>query len=150
MNQRLYRSESNRILGGVCAGLGEYLGIDPLFPRIFFVIWTIVGGFSIMVYLVLWVVMPSRTSSGSDGKFHSEELGARIRQVVDEIRWIVQQPSPEFITYAGVGLIGWGVYQLLPRLNLPWDIMRYEEFLWPALLILIGIIILVRAVAQKK
>ena len=93
MKNRIYRSESNRILGGVCGGLGEFLGINPIFIRIFFIIWTVLGEFSILVYLILWVVIPTRSASGSDAKFRSSELGARIRQVVDEIRrdWCISQ-----------------------------------------------------------
>ena len=43
MANRLYRSESEKVLGGVCGGLGNFLGIDPVFVRIFFIIWTVLG-----------------------------------------------------------------------------------------------------------
>jgi len=150
MKKRLYRSESNRILGGVCGGLGEFLGIDPIFIRIFFILWTVLGEFSVLIYLVLWVVVPSFSSSESGEKFRSEELGERIREVVDEIRVIVRQPSPELITYAGVGLIGWGVYYLLRRFGFPWVTWNFTPYLWPALLIIAGVFVLVRATSREK
>jgi phage shock protein C len=55
---RLYRSRTNRQLAGVCAGLAEYLNIDPTFVRIFFVIATLAGGPGLVLYIVLWLVMP--------------------------------------------------------------------------------------------
>ena len=150
MKNRLYRSESNRILGGVCGGLGEFLGIDPIFIRIFFIVWTVLGEFSILIYFILWVVMPTKSASESGEKFRSEELGARIRMVVDEIRGLVQQPSPELITYAGIGLIAWGVYYLLRRFGFPWIAWNFTPYLWPALLIIAGVFILIRATSREK
>lgn len=150
MKNRLYRSEKNRILGGVCGGLGEYLNIDPLFIRIFFIIWTVLGEFSVLIYLILWVVVPNKTGSDAGERFSSSELGSRIRMVADEFRMIVHQPSPELITYAGVGLIGWGVYYLLRRFGFPWFAWDYTAYLWPALLIIAGIFVLVRAASRNK
>ena len=57
--RRLYRSQDNRMVGGVCAGLGEYIGIDPTVIRLLFVLGTIFGlGSLIVVYLVLLLVIP--------------------------------------------------------------------------------------------
>jgi len=150
MKKQLYRSESNRILGGVCGGLGEFLGIDPVFIRIFFILWTVLGEFSVLIYLILWVVVPSYSKSESDQKFRSEDLGVRIREVVDEIRILVRQPSPELITYAGVGLIGWGVYYLLRRFGFPWIPWNFTPYLWPAFLIIAGVFVLIRATSREK
>jgi phage shock protein PspC (stress-responsive transcriptional regulator) len=150
MKKQLYRSESNRILGGVCGGLGEFLGIDPIFIRIFFILWTVLGEFSVLIYLILWVVVPSYSASESGQKFRSEELGVRIREVVDDIRMLVRQPSPELITYAGVGLIGWGVYYLLRRFGFPWIPWNFTPYLWPAFLIIAGVFVLIRATSREK
>jgi phage shock protein PspC (stress-responsive transcriptional regulator) len=150
MKKRLYRSESNRILGGVCGGLGEFLGIDPIFIRIFFILWTVLGEFSVLIYLVLWVVVPSYSASEPVEKTRSGELGVRIRDVTDEIRLLFSQPSPELITYAGVGLIAWGLYYLLRRFGFPWIAWNFTPYLWPAFLIIAGVFVLVRATAREK
>jgi phage shock protein C len=57
----LRRSRSNRILGGVCGGLAEWLGWDPTVVRILYVIVSIlsVAFPGILVYLVLWLIMPT-------------------------------------------------------------------------------------------
>lgn len=53
------RKQSNNILGGVCAGIGEWLNIDPIFIRILFIVAAFFKGFIIPVYIILWVVIPS-------------------------------------------------------------------------------------------
>ncbi len=61
--KRLYRDPKDRIIGGVCSGLGAYFHIDPVWVRIIFVIATI-SGISPLVYLILWIIMPpARTAS---------------------------------------------------------------------------------------
>lgn len=56
--KRLARSNTNRILAGVCGGLGEYFRIEAVLIRIAFILLLLMGGSSILLYLVLWVVMP--------------------------------------------------------------------------------------------
>ncbi len=58
-SKRLYKDEENKILGGVCAGLGHYFSIDPIWVRILFIIspW-ITFGTALVIYLVLWIALP--------------------------------------------------------------------------------------------
>ena len=55
---RLFRNADDKILGGVCSGLANYLGIDPVIMRILFVVFL---GVLFWVYLLLWVVVPSKS-----------------------------------------------------------------------------------------
>ena len=57
-SKRLYRDEENATIGGVCAGLGHYFAIDPVIIRILFVLMVILGGSGILVYIILWAVIP--------------------------------------------------------------------------------------------
>lgn len=93
MANRLYRSESDRVLGGVCAGLGSFLRIDPIFIRVFFIVWTVLGEYSVLIYILLWVIVPSETSADADGAFQMNDLGARFHQMGREIGEITR-PSP--------------------------------------------------------
>jgi len=56
--RRLYRARSERILGGVCGGLGKYLSIDPTIVRLIFVLLALAGGPGLIAYLILLVVVP--------------------------------------------------------------------------------------------
>lgn len=55
----LRRSRNNRVLAGVCGGLGEFFGINPLWFRIGFLITAIPGGIpGIILYLLCWIIIP--------------------------------------------------------------------------------------------
>ena len=56
---QLRRSGSDRMIGGVCGGLADYSGIDSVLWRVGFVALTLAGGSGVIVYLILWVLMPS-------------------------------------------------------------------------------------------
>lgn len=58
MNKKLYRSRTDQMVGGVCAGLGEYFGLDGTLVRLFFVLATFFGGTGVLPYLILWVIIP--------------------------------------------------------------------------------------------
>jgi phage shock protein C len=58
MQKRLYRSREEKIIGGVCGGLAEYLNVDPTLIRLALVLITLFGGAGIIAYLVLWVIVP--------------------------------------------------------------------------------------------
>lgn len=55
--KRLFRSRTDRKLGGVCAGIASYFGIDPTVVRLATVLLTLTG-MSIIIYIVLWIVIP--------------------------------------------------------------------------------------------
>ncbi len=46
------------MIAGVCGGLGEYFGVDPVLFRVLFVVLTLVGGTALVAYIILWVVIP--------------------------------------------------------------------------------------------
>lgn len=56
--KRLYRSRTDRMLAGVCGGIGQYLNIDPTLVRLAFVILAIWGGGGLLAYLIAWIVIP--------------------------------------------------------------------------------------------
>ncbi len=57
--KKLYRSRKQRMIAGVCGGLGEYFGVDPTVMRVLFVVATVLGfGSSILIYLILLIVVP--------------------------------------------------------------------------------------------
>ncbi len=56
--KRLYRSRSDRMIAGVCAGLGKYFGIDPTLVRLAFVILALAGMSGGLAYIIMWIVVP--------------------------------------------------------------------------------------------
>ncbi|MDR2041588.1 MAG: PspC domain-containing protein [Tannerella sp.] len=59
--KRLYRSNGDRMIAGVCAGIAEYFALDPTLVRIGYIVLCLCTAFTAMVaYLVLWIVIPQR------------------------------------------------------------------------------------------
>lgn len=62
MNQqppkKLYRSQKQRIIAGVCGGLAEYFNVDPTWVRLLFLILLLGFGATLIVYLILWLIVP--------------------------------------------------------------------------------------------
>ncbi len=60
MTKKLYRSRNDRILGGVCAGIGEYLNADPTLIRLLWILFTLLGGSGILAYIIAWIIIPEQ------------------------------------------------------------------------------------------
>ena len=64
--KKLVRPSDDRVIAGVCSGLGHYFGIDPTIVRILFVLFAIFVGGGILVYIILWIVMPQDAAGDAD------------------------------------------------------------------------------------
>lgn len=60
MEKKLYRSLSNRMLAGVCGGIAEYFNIDPTLVRLLWVLFGLMGGSGLFLYLICAIIIPSR------------------------------------------------------------------------------------------
>jgi phage shock protein C len=56
--KKLYRSWDNRVIAGVCGGIGEYFSVDPTLIRVLFLAFAIIFGGGILLYLLLWLLIP--------------------------------------------------------------------------------------------
>ena len=61
--RRLYRDSDDKMIGGVCSGLAQYLNIDVVLVRILFVVLTLLGSAGIWVYIILWIVAPKAVTA---------------------------------------------------------------------------------------
>ena len=60
MEKKLYKSESNKMLAGVCGGIAEYFNIDPTLVRLGWVVFCALGGSGLLAYIIMAIIMPSR------------------------------------------------------------------------------------------
>lgn len=103
------RRSDERVLGGVCAGLAERLGVDPLFVRLATVLAGLVsGGLTVVAYLVAWVLIPPRNAvtsapaaparaprpEAADPKEAWQAVGDELRTLVGGLRAPVPSPDP--------------------------------------------------------
>ena len=58
--KRLYRSKKNRIIGGLCGGIGEYFKVDPVLIRLAWVVGTLIYGIGFLAYLIGWIIVPEK------------------------------------------------------------------------------------------
>ena len=56
--KKLYRKPNDQMIAGVCAGLADYLNLDLVIVRLIFVLLLIMGGHGLLIYVVLWILMP--------------------------------------------------------------------------------------------
>jgi len=61
--KKLYRFVEDRKIAGVCAGLGDYFDLDPVFFRLFFLVSLLFGGLGALAYLILWIMVPEKTGA---------------------------------------------------------------------------------------
>jgi phage shock protein PspC (stress-responsive transcriptional regulator) len=62
-HKRLYRDENNKVIGGVCGGLANYFGTDPVIIRVIFAVVALAFGTGLLAYIILWVAVPSSAST---------------------------------------------------------------------------------------
>lgn len=88
--RRLYRSESDSMISGVCGGIADYLSVDPAIVRIVFVVAVLANGAGLLIYLVLAIVLPKESSVAQVGEETVREgvrdLEARARHLASEAR----------------------------------------------------------------
>jgi phage shock protein PspC (stress-responsive transcriptional regulator) len=59
-SRRLYRAANDKVLGGVCAGLANYLKLDPGIVRVLFLLISVFWGFGFLLYIILWIFLPTK------------------------------------------------------------------------------------------
>jgi phage shock protein C len=84
---RLYRSRTDKMIGGVAGGIGAYLDIDAALIRLAWVLLTLAAGFGVILYIVAWIVIPE-APEGYTPEAAAEDAGGR-RFHPDAGRWII-------------------------------------------------------------
>jgi phage shock protein C len=98
MQSRLMRSRTEVIIAGVCGGLAEYFGLDPVIVRLIFVLVTLTTGIGFIVYPVLWLVMPKAGANVPSTPLFTQDADAwrqRMNEFGQEVAQAGQQISQE-------------------------------------------------------
>ena len=66
MEKKLYRSDVDKKIAGVCGGISEYFKIDSTIVRLLLVVFCLMGGAGVLLYIVAWAVMPERPQNNFD------------------------------------------------------------------------------------
>jgi phage shock protein PspC (stress-responsive transcriptional regulator) len=157
---RLYRSVQGRVIGGVAGGLADFFGMDPTIVRLIFVLLVIFGGSGVLLYVVLWIILPERNiystfnqfttppPSAAPGDasgigetfegFNQEKTYYAANEPITSATEVQQRKKIEGSLIGGVILIVIGslflIEKFIPRINF--------GDLWPVVLIAIGLILI--------
>jgi phage shock protein PspC (stress-responsive transcriptional regulator) len=137
--KKLYRSKTNRVIFGVCGGLGEYFETDPLIVRILFVVLSLVNGAGIIAYLILAVVVPEDDKEKKVKKNGNtvEEVQEKTQELAEELKsgnWLKSTKNifGLIIVLIGLNVLFEQVFQYSPFAWINWGIV------WGLIIILIG------------
>ncbi len=159
-DQSFYRS-SDRILGGVCAGLAERFHVNALWVRVAFLLLVFIQGIGVFLYIVLWLVMPERLEGGGQ-RSGFEAMTSDMRRAWGELlhptagksQPVASAPAQTAPQSSGIfqnqgllfGLILVGIGLVLLGGNI--GIINWSV-VWPAALITVGIVLLVRNLEKR-
>ncbi len=118
---KLYRSRRHRVIGGVCGGLAQYFAADVSVIRLAWVLFSLLGGAGIVLYLLAWIIIPERQAHSRES-FHGEPA--------------YEVDHAERARLAGIILVAVGAYLLLER------VISIRVTLWPLLLVVAGVALL--------
>lgn len=86
--KKLFRSETDKVIGGVCGGIGEYFNVDPTLVRVGFVIGIVVWGATFWFYLLLWLVVPTKSAAAANAtdvmNANLKEMGQRLESAFNK------------------------------------------------------------------
>lgn len=137
--KRIYRSETDRVIAGVAAGLAEYLAIDPVVVRLLFLVITISGGAGVIIYIFLWIFLPTKSNLHSSAE---ESIKLNAEEIKHKAEAFAQTAQSGKFTktssrWFGIVVLTIGIMLLLNNLH----IFRFKLF-WPLIIIFVGIALL--------
>lgn len=143
--KKMYRKTDDCIIAGVCGGLADYFEIDETLVRIIFLILTIGGGSGILLYLVLWLVIPKEGKENKNVNWEenvkefADDVSNKAKTVAKEFKKEIKvekiKTEKRQGSFFGLLLILWGGILLIDRLApmlIRWD------YVWPGILIFLG------------
>jgi phage shock protein C len=128
MSKTLQRDPANKVIGGVCSGLANYFGTEPLLFRAIFLLIIFIGGGGVLVYIILWAVLP-------EGKYGDQFKQDSFNETPKTETVNKEDGSPDMANISmGLLLLSAGILlmvnNLVPEFN-------FKKF-WPLILIIVG------------
>lgn len=148
--KRLYRIKNQGKLGGVCAGLGEYFNLDPTLFRVIFVLLVLTGGSGILLYLLMWLILPDASKEVPIQEVSVSENNLSPNEgEVSDTAGASGEPCKTNSTTLSNSNLWWGglliligVLFFLKNLGIHYFWWIRHSTIWPIILIIVGIYLL--------
>ncbi len=139
MVKKLYRSTTDKMIAGVCGGLAEYFEIDSTLVRILFLALLIFGGGGVLIYIIMWIVVPKRPYflNNPQSDWNGEKKTPDVNVGENNPNYSVEVEAPKSYgknTIIGIIVIVIGLLLLFDNFNFTFGFSK----LWPILLIIFG------------
>lgn len=141
---KLYRSTTDIVIAGVAAGIADFFEIDPLIVRILFILLFVFGGSGLVVYLILWIIVPKKGDKSKNTeeivKKNAAELKAKAQKLVEEIKTTSgnhHKSDRKNKKWFGIMVLALGAMLILRNMG-----VFYMRDFWPIALIIFGLVIL--------
>ncbi|WP_025762498.1 PspC domain-containing protein [Dyadobacter tibetensis] len=147
MERKLYRIPEEKVVGGVAAGLAQYMQIDVVIIRVIMVIMLILPippsfGWTGFIYLILWAALPTGPAlSRNNSITETDDMGTTSDPVIDKKR------TDQTIMVLGGALVFFGVIMLVDDFPI-W--YQFKQYFWPILLISVGAYLILRQRDQEQ
>ncbi|MCK4688867.1 MAG: PspC domain-containing protein [Candidatus Marinimicrobia bacterium] len=136
--KRIYRSKTQKIIGGVCGGFGEYFDIDPVIIR---VIWFILllGGIGVLAYIIAWIIIPIEPEDFNHGRTEEIKVDGSKKAINSNTRM-----------FWGIVLIIIGILFFMREMwyfnNVFEQVFRFGwRYFFPALIISLGVYVMLKS-----
>ena len=141
--KKLYRSKKDRIIFGVCGGMGEYFEVDSLIIRFLFILLSFTGGAGVIIYILLAIIMPKE--GGAEARKSEKKLEEMIGETQEKTQEFAKELKRKewrsgardiiglIIVLIGLNVLFEQVFKFSPLSWINWGVI------WAVILILIGL-----------
>lgn len=132
--RRLYRSRKDKVIAGVCGGIGEYFAVDPVWVRLGLILLALADGVGVVLYILAWILVPENPSQKSAKMTVAEETVENVKKAKNG-----KATEHEKISMLGVFFVLLGGALLIKKFW--WFDFK---FFWATVLILFGLHLIMR------
>jgi phage shock protein C len=144
--KKIYRSSDDYIVAGVSSGLADYFQIDTTLVRIIFILLTIGGGSGVLIYLVLWLIIPKKEGENmkKDREKNVKEFATDLKEKAQAVASEIRSETKSYRrrgSFLGLVLIILGGVLLVEKIapmEIQWD------YVWPGILVFLGLYLVFR------
>ncbi|OGF25770.1 hypothetical protein A2303_07300 [Candidatus Falkowbacteria bacterium RIFOXYB2_FULL_47_14] len=148
--KRLYRNSDDIVVAGVCSGLGAYFGIDPVFIRLLFVIFTFFNGIGLLAYIVLWMIMPKAVTGAQKLEMRGRPVNlSEIQEAVKKKSKTIGREGREALSRLKNNRVWYRILNFPVRVieRIFYFFKKSAGFVFPVLSIFLGVIFLLSTLA---